>query len=289
LRYLASVGLVRETGPHTFVSNAQTKTLAQPGYRGAIYNFFDNRGPIMQALPDFLAETSYQDINSSTNTPFQKAFLTDQPLFVWLQTQPRRLEYAQQTMSVKDEGVVPWFSVFPFEGELGSFAGPHVFVDVGGGFGQQSARLVKAFPQLKGRVVLQDLSQTFVILPSQPEGVETMVHDFFKPQPVKGAKFYYLRNIMHDWPDDQCITILNLLVQAFAPDSQILIDEMVLPEQGVPWEATTLDLGMMSSLGACQRTTREWSALLDAAGLRILRIDAYVPRTFESIIQAVAK
>ena len=289
MRYLASVGLIRETGPHTFTANGQTKTLAQPGYRGAIYNFFDNRGPIMQALPDFLAETNYQDINESTNTPFQKAFSTDLPLFVWLQGQPQRLAYAQQLMSVKDADVVPWFSVFPFEKELGSFAGPHVFFDIGGGFGQQCTKLITSFPQLKGRVVLQDLSKTFAVNPSQLEGVETMVHDFFDPQPVKGAKFYYFRNILHDWPDDKCVTILKNTVQALGPDSQILIDEMALPEQGVPWEATTLDIGMMASLGACQRTNKEWHALLDAAGLRILRIDTYLPRTFESIIQAVAK
>ena len=289
MRYLASVGLIRETGPHTFTANGQTKTLAQPGYRGAIYNFFDNRGPIMQALPDFLAETNYQDINESTNTPFQKAFSTDLPLFVWLQGQPQRLAYAQQLMSVKDADVVPWFSVFPFEKELGSFAGPHVFFDIGGGFGQQCTKLITSFPQLKGRVVLQDLSKTFAVNPSQLEGVETMAHDFFDPQPVKGAKFYYFRNILHDWPDDKCVTILKNTVQALGPDSQILIDEMALPEQGVPWEATTLDIGMMASLGACQRTNKEWHALLDAAGLRILRIDTYLPRTFESIIQAVAK
>jgi len=289
LRYLSSVGLIRETGPHTFTANAQTKTLAQPGYRGAIYNYFDNRGPIMQALPDFLAETNYQDINDSTRTPFNKAFSTDLPLFAWLQTQPKRLDYAQQLMSVKDIGAVPWFSVFHFEEELGSFAGPDVFVDIGGGFGQQCKRLIDAFPQVKGRVVLQDLSQTLVQLPSQLEGVKTMTHDFFEPQPVKGAKFYYFRNIMHDWPDVKCVAILKQIVQALGSDSQVLIDEMALPEVGVPWEATTLDIGMMASLGARQRTVEEWHTLLDAAGLHVLRIDTYLPDTFESIIQAVAK
>jgi demethylsterigmatocystin 6-O-methyltransferase len=68
-----------------------------------------------------------------------------------------------------------------------------------------------------------------------------------------------------------------------------LIDEMVLPDAGVSWEAATIDLTMMASLGSRERTIAEWQTLLGVAGLRILRIDTYQPRRQDSIIVAVPK
>lgn len=292
LRYLASRGMIHETGPDAFTASKITLTLAQPGYRGGVYHLFDNCGPVFQAFPSFLAETKYQDVTDAAHTAFQKAFPTDLPAFMWLPTQPERFGPLQQAMTVQGASEVPWFTVFPFEREVGDFEGGHVLVDVGGGFGHQSAALLGAFPHLSGKIVLQDLPQTLDHLPPGvvvPEGIEKLPHDFFTEQPIKGARFYYLRQIIHDWPDDKCIEILKHLITASGPESQILIDDVVLPDSGVPWEAATMDLTMMASLGSRERTLKEWDALLDRAGLRIFRIYTYHPRRQDSIIQAVPK
>ncbi|TGJ83905.1 hypothetical protein E0Z10_g4849 [Xylaria hypoxylon] len=289
LRYLASVGMIQEVSRDNFAANAITKTLAQPGYEGGIRHFFDNIGPVLQSFPDFLAETKYQDVSNATNSAFQKAFSTDLPAFVWLPTKPERFAPLQQVMTVQGTAGVPWFSVFPFEKELGDFADTDVFVDVGGGFGHQCLALLAAFPGLRGKIILEDLPQTFEQIPFKLDGIEPKPHNFFEPQPVKGARFYYLRNILHDWPDDKCIAILQPLIAAFGPASQIIIDEMVLPDSGVSWEATTIDLTLMASFGSRERTTAQWHALLDAAGLKVLRIDTYQARRQDSIIQAIPK
>ncbi|KUI68298.1 Demethylsterigmatocystin 6-O-methyltransferase [Cytospora mali] len=296
LRYLASVGTIHETGPDSFTANAVTKTLSEPGYRGGIYHFFDNCGPVFQALPTFLVESKYKDITDAAHTAFQRAFPTDLPAFMWLPTQPERFGPLQQVMTVQGANSVPWFTVFPFDKELDGFEleslGKYALVDVGGGFGHQCAALLDAYPQLKNKLALQDLPQTLENLPPGvviPVGIEKMSHDFFQEQPIKGARFYYLRNVMHDWPDDKCVDILKQLIAAFGPRSQILIDEMVLPDAGVSWEAATIDLTMMASLGSRERTLREWHGLLDQAGLKVLHIHTYVPRRQDSIIQAVSK
>ncbi|KAI7778925.1 hypothetical protein LA080_001531 [Diaporthe eres] len=289
---LASVGMIRESGPDAFTASEVTLTLAHPGYRGGVYHFFDNCGPVFQALPSFLAETNYQDVTDAAHTAFQKAFPTDLPAFMWLPTQPERFGPLQQAMTVQGAVGVPWFTVFPFEKEVGDFGGKHVFVDVGGGFGHQSATLLGAFPHLKGKLVLQDLPQTLEHLPPGvvvPDGIEKLPHDFFTEQPIKGARFYYLRQIIHDWPDDKCVEILKHLAAASGPESQILIDDMVLPDSGAPWEAATVDLTMMASLGSRERTLTEWHALLDQAGLKALHVYTYQPRRQDSIIQAVSK
>jgi demethylsterigmatocystin 6-O-methyltransferase len=282
--------MIKEVAQDTFSASSITKTLSQPGYEGGVRHFFDNIGPCLQAFPAFLADTKYQDVTNSFNTAFQKAFNTDETAFQWLPKHPERFGPLQQVMTVQGAAGVPWFEVFPFEKEVSGFTGPDVFVDVGGGFGHQCHILAGRFPKLlEGKITLQDLEETIANIPPIFQGFKKMVHNFFTPQPIKGARFYYLRNILHDWPDEKCVGILRGLVAAFGPDSQILIDEMVIPDVGVPWEAATIDLTIMASLGARERTAAEWHALLDAAGLKALRIDTYMARRQDSIIQVVPK
>ncbi|ROW14848.1 hypothetical protein VPNG_03827 [Cytospora leucostoma] len=297
---IATVGLfygsLLEAEQQASTANAVTKTLAEPGYRGGIYHFFDNCGPVSQALPSFLAENKYQDPTDAAHTAFQKAFPTDLPAFMWLPTQPDRFEPLQQVMTVQGASGVPWFTVFPFEKELASFdlasQGQYALVDVSGGFGHQSAALLGTYPQLKHKLALQDLPQALGRLPPGviiPEGIEKVPHDFFQEQPVRGARFCYLRSVLHDWPDDECVAILRRLRAAFGPQSQVLIDDMVLPDAGDPWEAAAIDLTMLASLGSRERTLREWYGLLDRAGLEVLQVHTYHPRRQDSIIQAVSK
>jgi hypothetical protein len=53
--------------------------------------------------------------------------------------------------------------------------------------------------------------------------------------------------------------------------SKLLINENVIPDSGPYWEATSLDLIMMI-VGSCERSERQWRALLESAGLRIVKI-----------------
>ncbi|KAJ0116722.1 hypothetical protein J7T55_009872 [Diaporthe amygdali] len=283
------LGQIRETSLDTYAASNATKTLAQPKYRGFVYHNFHTVGNITQAFPDALAEANFRDVEQVAETAFKKAFSTDVSGFEWLRAQPRHWEALQQAMSVAPQARVPWYSVFPFEAELGA-ASPDVpaLVDIGGGFGHQCAALAAAFPALRGRLVLQDMPQTLAIAPPL-DGVRAMEHDFFKPQPVRGVRFYYLRNVLHDWPHDKAVAILSRVREALGTESQVLIDEIVVPNSGAHWHATCMDLLMMTAVGAQERTVDEWHALLDDAGLRIVKIHNYLPRHEDSIIQAVAK
>ncbi len=243
----------------------------------------------MQVLPDFLAETNYRDVDDSAKTAAQKAFGTDLPTLMYFPTQPKRFKALQQAMVAAPLPATQWFEAFPFEKELGAFAGPLAFVDVGGGFGHRSVALLDAFPEkLRGRILLQDLPQTLDHMPPL-EGIPFDAHDFFQPQSVKSPKFFYMRNVLHDWPDDKALVILKHLKDALGPESQILVNEIVMPNSGVHWHATSFDMIMMSALGSRERTEADWHALFDAAGLKIKQIYTYFPRQQESIIQVVPK
>ncbi|KAF7924948.1 uncharacterized protein EAE98_007036 [Botrytis deweyae] len=288
LRYLASVGQIKETSKDHFSSSSTTPVLADKNYQGGIHHFFDTVGPVLQQLPDFLAETKYQDITDNSKTALQPTFKTDLPGFIWFPKQPQRFGYFQQVMTVQRAGAVTWLSAFPSRQELGDFQNKPVFVDIGGGFGHQCIAVKETFPELSGKLVLQDLPQTLEHVP-EINGVEIIVHNFFEPQVIKDAKFYYLRNILHDWPDDKAVIILRNLIPALGPDSRILIDDMVLPNENVHWQAAQLDLTMMSALGSKERTEEQWRSLIDAAGLKILKIIPYTMPLNDSIIMVVPK
>jgi len=61
-----------------------------------------------------------------------------------------------------------------------------VYVDVGGGIGHQCKALRDKYPNLKGRVIVQDLGMT-IHGKQEFSGVEGMAHDFFHDQPIKGT------------------------------------------------------------------------------------------------------
>lgn len=147
---------------------------------------FDNCGPVFQKLPEFLARTKYQAITDSAKCVLQPAFNINVPAFIWLQQNPARFATFQQYMMQQREGMPTWLTVYPVGRETKEWDPDRpVFVDVGGGLGHQCVALKAKYPDLRGRVILQDLPHAIEAALSTP-GVQNMVHDFFSPQPVKG-------------------------------------------------------------------------------------------------------
>ncbi|MCJ1354648.1 MAG: hypothetical protein MMC33_004637 [Icmadophila ericetorum] len=292
LRFLASNAIVKETGPDSFAASHITKTLAIPGVKGGINHNFDTMLPCYQALPEHLRSTSYRNPTDGANCAFQLGHHTDLPAFAWLPSHPSNLHNFMQWMTGHRIGYGSWLDVFPVEKELlrlgdgDDDTDPNlaVFVDVGGSIGHQCVALVEKYPQLKGRVVLQDRPE--VVANAIPnEGVKAMAHDFMTEQPIKGAKAYYLRNILHDYPDAICLTILANLKSSLSPSSSvILIDEMILPNTGIHWHQAQLDIGMMAGLAAVERSESQWRELIARAGLKIRSIWKYTLDLEDSVL-----
>lgn len=47
-------------------------------------------------------------------------------------------------------------------------------------------------------------------------------------QPVKNARVYFLRMVLHDWADDVCIRILKKIREAAGPDSELMIIDTIV-------------------------------------------------------------
>ena len=186
-----------------------------------------------------------------------------------------------------------------------------VFVDIGGAKGHQCVALKKRSPDLAGRVVLQDQPEVLEEARTNPlpgfQGIETQAYNLWSPQHLKGnvftarqiiasilisdigARSYYLRNVLHDWPDEKCIEMIRNIRVGMTEDSVLLIDEMVLPENGTSWRAAQMDVLMMSTLAAVERTEAEWRSLFDRAGFKIVKTLAYNPHHHDAVLVAIPK
>jgi hypothetical protein len=118
------------------------------------------------------------------------------------------------------------------------------------------------------------------------ERCEIISGDFMESVPTRGD-IYLLKHILHDWNDEQCITILANCRKAMAPGGKVLVVEMVLPEGNEPSIGKFLDLEMLLFLPGCERTEAEYRALFQKAGLELSRVLS-TPSPF-SIIEGVAK
>ncbi|KAK5125543.1 hypothetical protein LTR85_000654 [Meristemomyces frigidus] len=294
LRYLGSFGLLQENPDSTYSATATTAWLATEGAEGGVKHYQQNISPVLAALPETLKQQGYRNPSDSSHTAFQLAHHTDKPAYSWVPPDHSGITAFVAFMKAQREGQKAWTDSFPIaplklsDSELEG--GRTLFVDVGGSTGQQCMALRQQYPSLHGGVVLQEQERIIAAVNKEAlasYGIDAQAHDFFQEQPVKGAKAYYMRNIMHDWPDGRCIAILQRLRDACADDSMVLIDEMVLPDQGASWKQAQKDIQMMAALAAMERSEAQWKELLAKAGLKIQQVCTYDKEMGDSVIIAV--
>lgn len=146
-------------------------------------------------------------------------------------------------------------------------------VDVGGAKGLHLEEFRAKVPNWSGRLVLQDQEEVLKHTAGLNERIEVLVQDFFLPQKIRGARAYYLRGILHDWPDERCRVILRQLKDAMRPTySKILLDENVVADHKPLWQHTSLDFYVMALAAAQERSESQWRALIESVGLEVAGI-----------------
>lgn len=204
---------------------------------------------------------------------------------------------------------------YPWEDTLRDGA---VVVDVGGGLGSSIQALRTNFPACRDDFVGIVQDQPGMIQhatahwqKTDPQALETgavklTVHDFFNPNPVRGADVYWFRSVIVDWQDDDLTTMFTHIRDAMAPGrSRLLIGEYVmhptcgdalLPEAPAPllknygeWQAMGVisGLGLMVSPNGIQRTIHEVSNVVEAAGMKIVKV--WICRGLGNVIECRLK
>ena len=160
---------------------------------------------ILSRLSGYFQQNGFKNPSDAYDGPFQYAMGTKLHYFQDLQSKSRLQEAFNTTMGMQrmNRGE-EWFDFYPVDKKLQVKADSQpLIVDVGGGLGHDIVAFKEKFPGLPGKLIVQDLPVVIDEIKGLPSGIEATAYDFFKPQPVKGAKVYYLRTVLHDWPDKQ--------------------------------------------------------------------------------------
>jgi C-methyltransferase len=195
--------------------------------------------------------------------------LHGQESFDYFANYPQHAELFHRTMTsiseLTDASVVAGydFSCYP------------TIVDVGGGHGPLLAAILAAAPESQG--VLYDLPSVVAAAPNLlcknnvADRVRLEAGSFFDRVPV-GGDVYVLKNIIHDWPDDQAVQILRNVRAAAGVHATVLLVELVIPDHDRDFPGKWADLEMLLNLSARERTAAEYRNLLSQAGFRMTRV-----------------
>lgn len=168
------------------------------------------------------------------------------------------------------------------------FSGFNTIVDVGGGHGRLLAAILGTVPGARG--VLFDLPE---VVAGAPEALRQFGLDgriqidegsFFDAVPP-GGDVYLLKNVVHDWPEDDAVRILRNVRAATGACARLLLVEFVIPDHNRDFHGKWVDIEMLVVAGARERTAAEYRRLLDRAGFRLDRIVETVAPL--SIIEAI--
>ncbi|KAJ7599610.1 S-adenosyl-L-methionine-dependent methyltransferase, partial [Mycena floridula] len=298
LRYLATRHIYKEVAPNVFANNRISSLLkkrktvqeiqADPESRfeGAPLAAFISQSADLLPVAAHMSEF----IQHLVIPPFNTAMKTESKMWDWLTEPGNEFQLKRSTAAMAGAaGQHP--ADFLISGiEAKSLKVDDVVVDVGGSIGTATQAIWKAYPHLK--FVVQDLDKQ-IEEANGPEAltsghVKLQVHDFFSPQPVKNAAVYFLRYIVHNWPDKEVKQIMSQVRAAAGPNSKLVVFEKLAQhtcpvggEPQVPFPllanfgiagagfSTALDMGMMCANDAKERLEAEFEALGQETGWKL--------------------
>jgi len=274
MRLLVGMGLAKETAESKYAANNLTPVYAEGSPLAFPVLHITTATESLVKLPEYFRKTNYKNPVDAFDGPFQYAMNTDKHYFDWIQEDPAQKIAFNAVMAAQrmDRGSL-WFDYYPVEDKLvPDHQDQHLIVDVGGGEGQDLEALHKKYPKLQGRLVVEDLPWVIDGIQKLDSNIERVKHDFFQPQPVTGAKAYYLGTVLHDWPDKQAKTILKNIRDAMTKDSILLVYENALPDSNVPLYPAKLDFLMMSLFASGDRTYKQLQQLLEESGFKVVKV-----------------
>lgn len=259
--------------------------------------------------PEWLAQNGYKAPTDVFNTPFTQAY--GMSYWEYLKQNPESGALFNSIMAMPDPSTISWFDSYPIADRLASGlkqdSDAVLMIDIGGGRGHELQEFKARHGALPGRMIVQDLPQVIADIDRESiQGLEVSEYDFFEEQHIKGeqsgsrtllinhwadppypgAKFYYLRHILHDWSDEGCRRILRNQMSAMHRGySRLIINDRVLSDTTTSVYLASLDFSLMATLGGIERSESDWHALLASVGLQIRGIWS-LGRDAVSVIEA---
>ncbi|KAK4255558.1 hypothetical protein QN277_008544 [Acacia crassicarpa] len=151
---------------------------------------------------------------------------------------------------------------------MGMFEGLESLVDVGGGTGTLALAISKTFAQLECTVF--DLPHVVAGLQGS-DNLKYVAGDMFKEIPQANA--ILLKEILHDWNDEDCVKILKKCKEAITSNGKegkvIVIDIMIghdTKDDKTVEAQLFSDMIMMALVPGRERNEKEWANLIFTSG-----------------------
>lgn len=141
-------------------------------------------------------------------------------------------------------------------------------VDVGGGHGRLLSAILTASPKSLG--ILYDLPDV-VAGATRTDRLQIAEGSFFESVPP-GGDAYVLKNVIHDWTDEDAVRILRNVRTAAGVGNVVLLVEFVIPEHDREFVGKWADLEMLVVAAARERTAEEYGRILQQAGFEMTRV-----------------
>ena len=155
-------------------------------------------------------------------------------------------------------------------------------LDIGGSDGELCQGLVKLQPRAEYTVLDQGER------PTQERGISYLEGDFFAHIPA-GFDHLFLKNILHDWSDEDCLTLLRNCTEATMSAHRLTIIEVLLPEASeANWrrpQEFSVDWNIFATLPGRERRLSEYEGLLQESGWSL--VEAKSTATPFWVIEAV--
>ncbi|KAI0041973.1 S-adenosyl-L-methionine-dependent methyltransferase [Auriscalpium vulgare] len=301
LRYLASRHVFREVAPNVFANNRLSSFLIKAlpfeelqskpttKYEGAPAAAFVGHLADEASKTALVASAHLRNETEGYDTAFNLAYKTKKTLWEWYKEPENQWRGSRFTACMAGAGDHFPPSIFINGYDWKALKEGSVVVDVGGSLGGLTLVLAKQFPHLK--YVVQDLAPVIVDTKkfwadTAPELISSgrvtlQAQDFFEPQTVKQASVYYMRFILHDWPDSTSEKILNHLRAAAGSNTKLILFDSImplacpdaagpppppfplLPNLGLPFGGflTMMDLHMLNMMNGQERTFAQFVEL----------------------------
>jgi hypothetical protein len=277
LRALASQKVFKRRKDGRYINTSLSKVLIEG--RGSLrYMVMQHLGTINWTVFNELSYSIKSGKSAFSNVYGKKIydFLSENPVESTL--------FDRSMTNLTQIGIEPFLSAY-------NFSKCKTIADIGGGEGLLLASILYQNKNAQG--VLFDLPEGLnnaeVILKKYGvrDRVQVIPGNFFDTAPA-GFETYLLKNILHNWGDAECVSILSNIRSSMDPQGRILILEMILDEGNNNSIGKLLDLQMMVFMEhGKERTSKEFEQLLEGSGLKTNRI--YKTIAPFSIIEAVKK
>lgn len=263
LRLLSSQGVFEENGDRSF-RNTEVSNFLRSDFPGSLRRLFIFWGS------DYSYSSLSQIMRILETGKSAPMLLSGTDSFEQLRHDPEQARIFDDAMTTMSQLSGPAIAA------ACDFGAWESLMDVGGGSGIILSYILRAHPQLRGVLadqehVLERARERQFLGGDLAARVSMQQCNFFEGVP-SGCRAYLMKNVIHDWDDEQSRAILANCRNAVPANGALLLVELLIGGENIPSFGKFIDIAMLSLTGGRERTEPEYATLLSSAGFRLNRV-----------------